>query len=98
MTLCRADITSKNEFKVRRFMKNFERVERKIVEVEEKDRIRNWKNPLTGQEIMNALGLPPSKRIGVIKDHIKEAILNGEIPNEHEAAFTYMMEHQKEWK
>jgi tRNA nucleotidyltransferase/poly(A) polymerase len=98
MTLCRADITSKNEFKVRRFMKNFERVERKIVEVEEKDRIRNWKNPLTGQEIMNALGLPQSKRIGVIKDHIKEAILNGEIPNEHEAAFTYMMEHQKEWK
>jgi len=97
MTLCRADVTSKNEFKVRRFMRNFERVERKIVEVEEKDRIRNWKNPLSGEEIMNALGIPPSKRIGVIKDHIKEAILNGDIPNEHEAAFNYMMAHQQEW-
>jgi tRNA nucleotidyltransferase (CCA-adding enzyme) len=97
MTLCRADITSKNEFKVRKFMRNFERVEKKIIEVEEKDRIRNWKNPLTGQEIMDALDIPPSKQIGIIKDYIKEAILNGDIPNEHDAAFSYMMNHHKDW-
>jgi poly(A) polymerase len=97
MTLCRADITSKNEFKVRKFMRNFERVEKKIIEVEEKDRIRNWKNPLTGQEIMDALDIPPSKQIGIIKDHIKEAILNGDIPNEHDAAFSYMMNHHQDW-
>ena len=97
MTLCRADITSKNEFKVRKFMKNFERVENKIVEVEEKDRIRNWKNPLTGEEIMNALGIPPSKKIGIIKDHIKEAILNGDIPNEYDAAYAYMMSQHQHW-
>ena len=78
-------------------MKNFERVENKIVEVEEKDRIRNWKNPLTGEEIMNALGIPPSKKIGIIKDHIKEAILNGDIPNEYDAAYAYMMSQHQHW-
>ena len=97
MTLCRADITSKNDFKVQKFMKNFERVEKKIIEVENKDRIRNWKNPLTGQEIMKALDIPPSKKIGIIKDHIKEAILNGDIPNEHDAAFSYMMSQHQHW-
>ena len=97
MTLCRADITSKNDFKVQKFMKNFERVEKKIIQVEKKDRIRNWKNPLTGQEIMKALDIPPSKKIGIIKDHIKEAILNGDIPNEHDAAFSYMMSQHQHW-
>ena len=57
----------------------------------------NWKNPLTGQEIMDALDIPPSKQIGIIKDHIKEAILNGDIPNEHDAAFSYMMNHHQDW-
>ncbi|HCT52103.1 MAG TPA: tRNA nucleotidyltransferase, partial [Balneola sp.] len=91
MTLCRADITSKNDNKVERFQKNFNRVEKKIKEVEKKDHIRNWKNPLSGEEIMEALQIRPSKTIGNIKDAVKEAILSGEIPNEHDAAFEFMM-------
>lgn len=97
MTLCRADITSKNENKVERFQKNFNRVERKIKEVEKKDHIRNWKNPISGEEIMNALEIKPSKTIGDIKDAIKEAILNGEIPNDHDAAFKYMMDNKEKF-
>lgn len=97
MCLCRADITSKNENKVERFQENFTRVEKKIIEVEKKDRIRNWKNPLTGDEIMKALSLTPSKTIGDIKDAIKEAILNGEISNDHDAAFQFMMENKDEF-
>ncbi|MFN1835643.1 CCA tRNA nucleotidyltransferase [Balneola sp. MJW-20] len=97
MTLCRADITSKNEYKVEKYQNNFDRVERKIAEVEEIDRIRNWKNPLSGQEIMSALELKPGPVIGDIKDAVKEAILNGDIPNEHDAAFRYMMKHKDEF-
>ncbi len=95
MTLCRADITSKNEYKVERFQNNFNKVEKKIQEVEKKDRIRNWKNPLSGDEIMTALNIKPSKTIGNIKDAVKEAILNGDIPNDHDAAFEYMMENKE---
>ncbi|MCG8373552.1 MAG: tRNA nucleotidyltransferase, partial [Balneolales bacterium] len=97
MTLCRADITSKNEFKVKKYQENFNQVERKIVEVEEKDRIRNWKNPLTGEEIMEALNIPPSIIVGNIKDAVKEAILNGDIPNDHDAAFEFMMHNKEEF-
>jgi tRNA nucleotidyltransferase (CCA-adding enzyme) len=92
MALCRADITSKNDRKVKQYNRNFDRVERKIQEVEAKDRIRNWKNPVDGNEIMEALDVPPGRVIGDIKDAIKDAILDGEIPNEHDAAFEYMMQ------
>lgn len=97
MTLCRADITSKNEFKVKRYQNNFSKVEQKIVEVEEKDKLRKWKNPLSGEEIMSALGIKPSKTVGDVKDAVKEAILNGDIPNEHDAAFKFMMDRKKEF-
>ncbi len=91
MMLCRADITSKNDRRVKRYNKNFDYVEKKIVEVEEKDRLRKWTNPVDGNEIMEALGIEPGPVIGDIKDEIKEAILEGEIPNEHDAAYEYMM-------
>ena len=97
MTLCRADITSKNEFKVKKYQNNFSKVEQKIEEVEAKDRIRNWKNPLTGEEIMKTLDIPPSIIVGNIKEAVKEAILNGDIPNDHDAAFKYMMENKEKF-
>lgn len=91
MVLCRADITSKNDRKVRQYNRNFDLVEKKIQEVEKKDRIRKWTNPVDGNEIMEALDIEPGPVIGKIKDAIKEAILDGEIPNEHDAAYEYMI-------
>ncbi len=92
MTLCKADITSKNEAKVQRYLKRFEVVEEKIKDVEERDRIRNWNPPITGDVIVKTFNLPPCKTIGDIKEAIKEAILEGEIENNYDAAFAYMLE------
>lgn len=90
MILCKADITSKNEIKVETFRANYEMVRRKMAEVEEKDRIRNFKNPITGEIVMERYHIEPSNIIGVIKERIKNAILDGEIPNEYDAAYALM--------
>ena len=92
ITLCRADITSKNENKVRYILKNYERVMARVLEVREKDALRAFQSPVRGDEIMTAFGLKPGKQVGIIKTAIEEAILEGVIPNEYEAARKYMME------
>ena len=97
MTLCRADITSKSEWRRKKYRNNFDRVEKKIIEVEEKDRMRNWKNPISGEEIMNELGVKPGPVVGRVKDRIKDAILDGDIPNDYDAAYQYLQDIKSEY-
>ncbi|MEZ4702988.1 MAG: HD domain-containing protein [Rhodothermales bacterium] len=92
MTLVRADITSKNPRRVQRYLDAFDRVDARLVEVEENDKLRNFQPPVDGIEIMQTLNLPPGKAIGLLKEAVREAILEGVIPNEHDAAFDYLMQ------
>lgn len=97
MTLCEADITSKNQEKVRRFLDNFTLVRRKLVELEEKDRVRNFQPPVSGEDIMQTFALAPCREVGLIKESIKNAILDGIIPNDFVSAYRYMLEVAKKY-
>ncbi|MDE7388041.1 MAG: tRNA nucleotidyltransferase, partial [Muribaculaceae bacterium] len=91
MTLCEADITTGRPEKLRQCLDNFALVRRKLVELEEKDRIRNFQPPVTGDDIMHVFQIPPSQPIRVLKDAVKDAILDGRIPNDRDAAFQFIL-------
>lgn len=97
MMLCNADVTTKNEYKVKKYRNNFELVKQKLKDVEERDKIRNWQPPITGNDIMEIFGLTAGKEVGLIKNAIREAILEGEIKNTYEEALQFMLEKAKEF-
>jgi len=96
MTLCRADITSKNPKRVQRYLDNYTLVQQKLQEIEESDRIRNWQPPISGDMIMEIFGLEPCREVGVIKKTIREAILDGDIQNDYDQAYKFMVDFAKQ--
>lgn len=96
MLLCKADITTKNEYKIKRYRNNFELVQQKLKDVEERDKIRNWQPPVTGNDIMHIFGIKEGREVGIIKNKIREAILEGEIPNSREEALSYTIKQGEE--
>lgn len=96
MLLCNADVTTKNEYKIKKYRNNFELVKQKIKDVEERDQLRNWQPPITGNDIMQTFGLSAGKEVGLLKNAIREAILEGDIKNNYEEAFAFMLQKGKE--
>ena len=96
MQLCHADVTTKNDYKKKKYRQNFELVKQKLKDVEERDQIRNWQPPVTGQDVMEAFGLGPGKMVGTVKLAIREAILEGDIPNSREDAYRFMLDKGRE--
>jgi putative nucleotidyltransferase with HDIG domain len=96
MMLCHADVTTKNDYKKKKYRQNFELVQQKLKDVEERDKIRNWQPPITGADIMDTFGIPAGREVGIIKNQIREAILEGEITNTRDEAFTFMIKKAKE--
>jgi len=97
MTLCNADVTTKNEYKIKKYRNNFELVKQKLKDVEERDKVRNWQPPITGQDIMDTFGIAAGKEVGLIKNAIREAILEGEIPNAYDQALEFMLNKGREF-
>lgn len=96
MTLCNADVTTKNEYKIKKYKNNFELVKQKLIEVEEKDKLRNWQPPVDGNDIMEHFGIGAGKEVGIIKNAIREAILEGDIANDREEAMNFMFKKAEE--
>jgi putative nucleotidyltransferase with HDIG domain len=95
MLLCNADVTTKNEYKVKKYRRNFDLVKQKLKDVEESDQLRNWQPPISGEDIMQAFNLSAGKNVGIIKNQIREAILEGEIKNSREEAYEFMIQKGK---